>query len=103
MSIPYQYCRLTYTDDWLIFEDSPEDQAQQALMMNEDDIRGLNCDFNYNHYGIFYEKIEEEANGANKAADEAPAENAADGAEAAPKRPEAATNNINGFQKLVSE
>ena len=62
MSIPYQYCKLTYSDDWLIFEDSPEDQAQQALMMNEDDIRGLNCDFNYNNYGVFYERIEEEMN-----------------------------------------
>ena len=107
MSIPYQYCRLTYTDDWLIFEDSPEDQAQQALMMNEDDIRGLNCDFNYNHYGIFYEKIEEETTAANKAADEAPVnENAADGAEAAStaaKRPEAAAQNIVGFQKIISE
>ena len=99
---------MTYTDDWLIFEDSPEDQAQQVLMMNEDDIRGLNCDFNYNHYGQYYEKIEEETNAANKAADEAPVnENAADGAEAASgaaaKRPEAATNNTVGFQKIVSE
>ena len=51
-------------DDWLIFEDSPEDLAQQALLMNEDDIRGLNCDFNYNNYGVFYEKLEEEANRA---------------------------------------
>ena len=77
-------------------------------MMNEDDIRGLNCDFNYNHYGTFYEKIEEEMNAANKAADEAPVnENAADGAEAASgaaaKRPEAATNNVVGFQKIISE
>ena len=103
---------MTYTDDWLIFEDSPEDQAQQTLMMNEDDIRGLNCDFNYNHYGIFYEKIEEETTAANKAADEAPVnENgqeandnaAAAGAGAAAKRPEAATNNIVGFQKIISE
>jgi len=29
-------------------------------MMNEDDIRGLNCDFNYNNYGVFYEKLEED-------------------------------------------
>ena len=31
-------------------------------MMNEDEIRGLNCDFNYHNYGVFYERIEEEAN-----------------------------------------
>ena len=31
-------------------------------MMNEDDIRGLNCDFNYHNYGIFYERIDEEMN-----------------------------------------
>ena len=35
-------------------------------MMNEDDIRGLNCDFNYNNYGVFYEKMEEEANAGQK-------------------------------------
>ena len=64
-TIPYQYCKLTYTDDWLIFEDSPECIAQQALMMNEDDIRGLNCDFNYHNYGIFYERIDEEMNAGN--------------------------------------
>ena len=64
MSIPYQYCKLTYNDDWLIFEDTPEAEAQQALMMNEDEIRGLNCDFNYHNYNIFYEKLEEEANAA---------------------------------------
>ena len=56
-------------------------------MMTEDDIRVLNCDFNYHNYGVFYEKIEEEANaaaaaasGANEAdskgADEAPGEGA---------------------------
>ena len=33
-------------------------------MMNEDEIRGLNCDFNYHNYNIFYEKLEEEANAA---------------------------------------
>ena len=37
-------------------------------MMNEDEIRGLNCDFNYHNYGVFYEKLEEEANAAGKAA-----------------------------------
>ena len=61
-TIPYQYCKLTYTDDWLIFEDSPECIAQQALMMNEDDIRSLNFDFNYHNYGVFYERIDEEMN-----------------------------------------
>ena len=64
VSIPFQHCRLRYNDDWLIQEDSPEDLAQQALMMNEDDIRGLNCDFNLNNYGIFYEKLEEQQNNA---------------------------------------
>ena len=28
VSIPYQYCKLTYNDDWLVHEDSHEDQAQ---------------------------------------------------------------------------
>jgi len=64
VSIPYQYCKLSFNDDWLIFEDSTEDLAQQAIMMNEDEIRGLNCDFNYHNYGVFYERIEEEANAA---------------------------------------
>lgn len=30
--------------------------------MSEDDVRGLNCDFNYNNYGVFYERIDAEMN-----------------------------------------
>ena len=63
VSIPYQYCKLTYTDDWLITEGSPEDVAQQNLLMTEDDIRVLNSDFNYRHYGYFYERLDEERAG----------------------------------------
>lgn len=29
-------------------------------MMNEDEIRGLNSDFNYNNYAVFYEKLDED-------------------------------------------
>ena len=101
MSIPYQYCKLTYSDDWLIFEDSQDDMAQQAIMMNEDDIRGLNCDFNYNNYGVFYERIEEEQNAANgikgdEAGEEGKAKEGEDGGKIS-------TANLVGFQKLISE
>ena len=78
VSIPYQYCKLSYNDDWLIFEDSPEDIAQQALLMNEDEIRGLNCDFNYSNYNVFYEKMDEEAAAAKGAASEDGADEARD-------------------------
>ena len=101
--MPYQYCKLTYNDDWLIFEDSPEDLAQQAIMMNEDDIRGLNCDFNYSNYGVFYERIEEEQNGGNKAADEAAPEEGKDAQATKPGDEAKAGANLVGFQKIISE
>ena len=38
----------------------------QTLLMNEDEIRVLNSDFNYKHYGMFYEEMkEEEKDGAD--------------------------------------
>lgn len=61
-------------------------------MMNEDDIRGLNCDFNYNNYGIFYEKLEEDS---GKQLDEDQQED-----EAAEK---VASKNLVGFTKIISD
>ena len=60
VSIPYQFVKFDYKDDWLQFEGSQEDNRMQALLMNEDEIRVLNSDFNYKHYGIFYEENKEE-------------------------------------------
>jgi hypothetical protein len=45
-------------DDWLEFETSPEQVALQELLMGEEEIRVLNSDFNFKHYGQFYEAIE---------------------------------------------
>ena len=59
--------------------------------MNEDDIRSLNCDFNYSNYGIFYEKLAEE-NGQSPEGEELPAEVA-----------EKSNKNPVGFQKIISE
>lgn len=72
--------------------------AQQSILMVEDDIRGLNIDFNYNNYGVFYEKLEEEKKGG---ADDKQS-NGDD------ERPKGATNAatstpVVGFQKLISE
>ena len=95
VSIPYQHCRLSYNDDWLLFEDSPEDVAQQALMMNEDEIRGLNSDFNYNNYAVFYEKLDEDQ---KEEAQPAEGENSADKPKATDTK-----HNLVGFQKIISE
>ena len=56
VSIPYAYVQFDYSDDWLSYEGSPEDTRMQNMLMNEDEIRVLNSDFNYKHYGIFYEE-----------------------------------------------
>lgn len=60
-------------------------------MMNEDDIRGLNCDFNYNNYGIFYEKLEEDSGKLDEDQQED---------EAGEK---VATKNLVGFTKIISD
>ena len=74
-------------------------------MMNEDDIRGLNCDFNYSNYGVFYERLEEEQNGGNKAADEAAPEEGKEAGGKDDKNNENGNkaNNLVGFQKIISE
>ena len=77
-------------------------------MMTEDDIRVLNCDFNYHNYGVFYEKIEEEANAGSKAADEAApkegeGEEGKDGKAEAKGGDAAAKGVTDGFQKIVSD
>ena len=76
VSVPYAYVQFTYDDDWLAYEGSPEDTKMQAMLMNEDEIRVLNSDFNYKHYGIFYEeqKDEEREPGAEDPENEAPVE-----------------------------
>lgn len=56
-------------DDWLAFENVIEEE----LFLTQDEIRHLNSDFNYKHYGQFYEKIEE-----NQAANANPAGNSYD-------------------------
>ena len=90
VSIPYQYVKFDYTDDWLAFEGSPEDTRMQALLMNEDEIRVLNSDFNYKHYGMFYEEMKEEEK-----------EGGADGQEVPDQVLE--KPHVVGFQKVISE
>jgi hypothetical protein len=58
--------------------------------MNEEQIRLLNSDFNYKHYGSFYEKYEDKPEGE---------EENPDGEYADPSR----KNNLVGFAGLVSE
>jgi len=43
------------------FEMSPEQMALQEQLMGEEEIRMLNSDFNYKHYGQFYEMIDKKA------------------------------------------
>ena len=83
---------MTYTDDWLIYQDSLEDLAIQNLLMNEEQIRLLNSEFNYKHYGIFYESMEEGNN--DQEGEENKEDNGAD---------EAAKNNLVGFENVISE
>lgn len=65
-------------------------------MMNEDDIRGLNCDFNYHNYGIFYERIDEETNAVKEDGESPEKEGQSD-------RDAIKPNCLVGFQKLVSD
>lgn len=69
--------------------------------MGEDDIRGLNIDFNYNNYGVFYEKLEEEEKKGGAGADE----QLSNGEDEKPKTAaaNALTTTSTGFQKLISE
>lgn len=73
VSLVYQYVRIRNLDDWLGMENSLEED----LYLTQDEIRHLNSDFNYKHYGQYYEKLEEthqlmseEAAGANNVAEE---------------------------------
>ena len=59
VSIPFQLCKCTGDDDWLMYEGAPEDLAQVKLQLCEQEIRELNSDFNYKHYGHFMENAEE--------------------------------------------
>lgn len=51
VSIPYLLTQKANDDDWLQYEGSSEDAAYQKGMMLEEEIRALNIDFNYKHYG----------------------------------------------------
>jgi len=55
VSLVYQYVKIRNLDDWLGMENSQEED----LYLTQDEIRHLNSDFNYKHYGQFYEKLEE--------------------------------------------
>jgi Domain of unknown function (DUF3402) len=55
VSLVYQYVRIRNLDDWLALENTMEED----LYLTQDEIRHLNSDFNYKHYGQFYEKLEE--------------------------------------------
>jgi hypothetical protein len=55
VSLVYQYVRIRNLDDWLGMENTMEED----LYLTQDEIRHLNSDFNYKHYGQFYEKLEE--------------------------------------------
>jgi hypothetical protein len=50
VSIPYSYVDLNITDEWLALDSSPAEEARQRKMMNEDDIREFNTNFNSKHY-----------------------------------------------------
>lgn len=65
--------------------------------MNEEDIRMLNSDFNYKHYGCFYEQLEKDKKEPDK--QEAGKENENNKAEPASKD----QLRVQGFEKLVSE
>ncbi len=56
VSLVYQYVKLRGLDDWLGQENALDDDI---LYLNQDEIRHLNSDFNYKHYGMYYEKMEE--------------------------------------------
>jgi hypothetical protein len=56
VSLVYFYVQLRRLDDWL----SWENPAEEEMFLNENEIRHLNSDFNYKHYGQFYEKLEAE-------------------------------------------
>ena len=47
------------------FESSPEQMQLQEQLMNEEEIRMLNSDFNYKHYGQFYEMIDKKKEDPN--------------------------------------
>jgi hypothetical protein len=36
-----------------------ENAIEEEMYLSQDEIRHLNSDFNYKHYGQFYEKLEE--------------------------------------------
>ena len=55
VSLVYQFVRIRNLDDWLAME-SPQ---EEDLYLNQDEIRHLNSDFNFKHYGCYYEKLEE--------------------------------------------
>ena len=55
ISLVYQYVHLRKLDDWLAWESANDDE----IYLSQDEIRHLNSDFNYKHYGQFYEKLEE--------------------------------------------
>ena len=64
-------------------------------MMNEDEIRGLNSDFNYNNYAVFYEKLDE---------DQKEEAQPTEGGNSAEKLKGTDTkHNLVGFQKIISE
>ena len=63
VSLVYQYVQLRRLDDWLSWENAA---AEEEMFLSQDEIRRLNSDFNYKHYGYFYEKLEELANLNNK-------------------------------------
>ena len=41
------YVQDDYWADWLQYDGSPEGTEKEAMLMNEDEIRVLNSDFNY--------------------------------------------------------
>ena len=51
IQIPYYFVKFEPGDDWMEFESSPEQMQLQEQLMNEEEIRMLNSDFNYKHYG----------------------------------------------------
>ncbi len=49
ISLVYQYVRIRRLDDWLGNEGSAFEE--EALYLSQDEIRHVNSDFNYKHYG----------------------------------------------------
>ena len=87
VSIPYSFVDLNIEDEWLALDSSPAEEARQKKMLNEDEIRQFNNDFNTKHYQQFDEEADSKKEGED-----------ADENKEQPK-----VNPLNCFQKMVGD